>query len=130
LGIAEKRKHSAPAGDGSISASPTPPDSPRIKASPAAALSSGDAESKGNSTHEDEGEDENDAYSEATISLVIVSCISASSLIPRNLSEIDWSDFKYPVPKHFVPRFREAHAITAKFHLNDDLNGQVTEGGR
>jgi hypothetical protein len=63
----KKEKHSAPAGDVSVSASPTPPGNPEIQASQAAAaLSSGEAvgESKGNSTHEDEGEDENDAYSE------------------------------------------------------------------
>ncbi len=54
---------------------------------------------------------------------------------PENPLEIDWSDFKYPVPKHFIPRFREAHAIAAMFHLSDELaaqfpvlNGQINEG--
>ena len=49
--------------------------------------------------------------------------------------DVDWTRFKYPVPAHFVPRFREAHAIAAMFHLNDDLaakfptlNGQINEG--
>jgi hypothetical protein len=63
----KKEKHSAPAGDGSVSASPDPPGSPEIQATQAAAaLSSGEAEgeAEGNSTHEDEGEDENDAYGE------------------------------------------------------------------
>jgi hypothetical protein len=64
----------------------------------------------------------------ATIAVVIVSCIFASTLILR-------SDFKYPVPKHFIPCFCEAHAIVAMFHLNDEmaakfpvLNGQINEG--
>ncbi len=54
---------------------------------------------------------------------------------PEHPFEIDWSGFKYPVPKHFVPRFREVHAIAAMFHLNDELaakfpvlNGQINEG--
>jgi hypothetical protein len=54
---------------------------------------------------------------------------------PENPLEIDWSGFKHPVPKRFVPRFREAHANAAMFHLNDELaakfpvlNGQINEG--
>jgi hypothetical protein len=59
----KKGKHSAPAEDGSVSASPTPPGSPEIKASQnARALSSGEAE--GISTDEDNAENENDAYGE------------------------------------------------------------------
>ncbi len=67
----------------------------------------------------------------ATIAVAIVSCISASSY-PENPLEIDWSDFKNTVP---VPHFREARAIAAVFHLNNDLavkfpvlNGQINEG--
>jgi hypothetical protein len=62
----KQEKHSAPAGDSSVSA-PTPPGSPRIEGSQAAAaLSIGKAkgESEGNSTHEDEGEDKSNAYGE------------------------------------------------------------------
>ena len=54
---------------------------------------------------------------------------------PENPLEVDWTKYKYPVPRHFVPRFREAHAIAAMFHLNEDLaakfpilNGQINEG--
>lgn len=53
----------------------------------------------------------------------------------ENALDGDWSDFKYPVPEHFVARFREAHAIAAMFHLNDELaakfpilNGQIHAG--
>jgi hypothetical protein len=54
---------------------------------------------------------------------------------PENPLETDWSGFKYPVPMHFVPRFREAHAVATIFHLNDELaakfpvlNCQIYEG--
>ena len=132
----KRGKHSAPAEDGSVSASPTPPGSPEIQASHhAEALSSGEAEgeSDGNSTHADEGED--DAYGEGDDRGGDRAVHFLEQFDPENPLEIDWSGFKYPVPKHFVPRFREAHAIAAMFHLNDELaakfpvlNGQINEG--
>jgi hypothetical protein len=129
-------KHSAPAEDGSVSASPTPPGSPAIQASQhAGALSSGEAEgeSYGSSTHADECED--DAYGEGDDRGGDRAVRFREQFDPENPLEIDWSGFKYPVPKHFVPRFREAHAIADMFHLNDELavkfpvlNGQINEG--
>ena len=54
---------------------------------------------------------------------------------PENIYECDWTDFKYPVAKHFVSRFREAHALAALFHLDaelaakfPELNGQINTG--
>ncbi len=83
----KRGKHSAPAEDGSVPASPTPPGSSEIQASQhAGALSSGEAESEseGNSTHADEKANTM-RTARATIAVVIVRCISASSLIPRIL---------------------------------------------
>jgi hypothetical protein len=112
--------------------------SPEIQASQhAGALSSGEAEGKseGNSTHEDEGEGENDAYGEGDDRCGDSVLHFREQFDPENPLEIDWSGFKYPVPKHFVPRFRQAHAIAAMFHLNDELaakfpvlNSQINEG--
>ena len=116
----KRGKHSAPAEDGSVSSSPTPPGSPEIQASQhAGALSSGEAEGKpdANSTHADEGED--DAYGEGDDRGGDRAVHFREQFDPENPLEIDWSDFKYPVPKHFIPRFREVHAIAAVFHLND-----------
>jgi hypothetical protein len=54
---------------------------------------------------------------------------------PANIYDCDWTDFKYPVAKHFVSRFREAHALAALFHLDaelaakfPELNGQINTG--
>jgi hypothetical protein len=54
---------------------------------------------------------------------------------PENIYECDWTDFKYPVAKHFASRFREAHALAALFHLNAELaakfpvlSGQINTG--
>jgi hypothetical protein len=139
--LLKKGKHSAPAEDGSVSASPTPPGSPEIQASQhAGAWSSGKAEgeSEGNSAHADEGKD--DAYCEGDdrggdSAVHFREQFHPENRFPENRMEIDWSGFKYPVPKHFVPRFREVHAIAAMFHLNDELaakfpvlNGQINEG--
>jgi hypothetical protein len=54
---------------------------------------------------------------------------------PQNIYDCDWTDFKYPVAKHFVSRFREAHALAALFHLYaqlaakfPELSGQINTG--
>ena len=56
-------------------------------------------------------------------------------LDPRDPYECDWTEFNFPVPKHFVSRFREAHALAAMFHLNAELaakfpvlSGQINTG--
>jgi hypothetical protein len=59
----KKEKHSAPAGDGSVSASPTW--QPRNPAAPALSSGEVEGEDEGNSTHEDDCEDENDANGES-----------------------------------------------------------------
>jgi hypothetical protein len=134
----------APAEDGSVPASPTPPASPRIEAS-AGALSS--CESEAEVEGEDEGEDEEDmaygegndeqdmAYSEGNNRGGDRVVHFRERFDPENPFKTAWSDFKYPVAKHFVERFREAHAISSMFHLNDDLAAKIpvlksTKGGR
>ena len=54
---------------------------------------------------------------------------------PERIFDTDWTEFKYPVPAHFVPRFKEAHAVAAVFHLDAELaakfpvlNGQINTG--
>ena len=54
---------------------------------------------------------------------------------PEDVYACDWTEFKYPVAKDFVPRFKEAHALAALFHLNaelaakfPELNGQINTG--
>ncbi len=48
------------------------------------------------------------------------------------MSRFDWTEFKYPVAKDFAPRFKEAHAVAALFHLNAELAakfpGQINTG--
>jgi hypothetical protein len=79
------------------------------------AFSSGEAEgdSEGNITHADEGED--DAYGEGD------DCCGDSAVHFREQFGNRLVRLKYPVPRHFVPRFREAHAIAAMFHHNVEL---------
>jgi hypothetical protein len=92
----KKEKHSAPARDGSVSASPTPPGSPEIQASQdTAASSSGETEgeSEGNSTHEDEGEDEHDAYCEGDYCGGDRVVHFREQFDRENPLVIDWSDF-------------------------------------
>jgi hypothetical protein len=96
-------KYSAPAGDGSVSASPTPPGSPEIQASPhAGALSSGEAEgdTEGNSTHADEGED--DAYGKGDDRCGDRAVHFCKQFDPENPWEIDWSGFK--IIQKFCPK--------------------------
>ena len=95
-------------------------------------MSSGEEHGEGEGEDEDDGEDaaygeEDDRGGDRTVNFC--------DFDPANSFDYEWSDFKYPVAKHFVPRFREAHAMAAMFHLNDDLaakfpdlNGQINEG--
>ncbi len=54
---------------------------------------------------------------------------------PEDVYACDWTEFKYPVAKDFVSRFKEAYAVAALFHLNAELaakfpvlNGQINTG--
>jgi hypothetical protein len=54
---------------------------------------------------------------------------------PSDPYQCDWTKFNFPVPKHFVRRFRKAHALAAMFHLNAELaakfpvlSGQINTG--
>ncbi len=54
---------------------------------------------------------------------------------PEDVYACDWTEFKYPVAKDFVPRFKEAHAVASLFHINAELaakfpvlNGQINTG--
>ncbi len=40
---------------------------------------------------------------------------------PEDVYACDWTEFKYPVAKDFVSRFKEAHSVAALFHLNAEL---------
>jgi hypothetical protein len=116
------------------SSSPSPkltqPLSPKQKLTqPPSALSSGAEEDDAGDTDEnsdaygsgdDRGGDRN---------------VQFTMIDPANIYDCDWTDFKYPVAKHFVSRFREAHALAALFHLDaelaakfPELNGQINTG--
>ncbi len=54
---------------------------------------------------------------------------------PEDVYTCDWTEFKCPVAKDFVSRFKEAHAVAALFHLKAELaakfpvlNGQINTG--
>ena len=95
----------------------------------AQALSSGGEEDDGGDIHEnsdaygsgdDRGGDRN---------------VQFTMIDPEDVYACDWTEFKYPVAKDFVSRFKEAHAVAALFHLNAELaakfpvlNGQINTG--
>jgi hypothetical protein len=54
----------------------------------------------------------------ATIAAVIATC-NFTMIDPEDVYACDWTEFKYPVAKDFVPRFKEA--VAALFHLNAEL---------
>ncbi len=61
--------------------------------------------------------------------------VQITMIDPEHIYDTDWTEFKYPVAGHFVPRFKEAHAVAAVFHLNAELaakfpvlNGQINTG--
>jgi hypothetical protein len=61
--------------------------------------------------------------------------VAFTMLDPDNPYDVDWSEFVYPVAKHFVPRFRECHAVALMFFFDDelaakfpDLSGQIHAG--
>jgi hypothetical protein len=92
-----------------------------------AALSSGDED--GEVTQRGGDDDESDASGSGE-------CHVEFTLIdPEDVYACDWTEFKYPVAKDFVSRFKEAHAVAAVFHLNAELaakfpvlNGQINTG--
>ena len=56
---------------------------------------------------------------------------------PEAIMDTDWPDFKYPVAKHFIPRFRESFAVALLVFFDEALNakfpnlcGQVHDGWR
>ena len=56
---------------------------------------------------------------------------------PEAIMDTDWPDFKYPVAKHFIPRFRESFAVALLVFFDEQLNakfpnlcGQVHDGWR
>ena len=105
--------------------------SPKTKAQALSALSSGGEEG-------DDGDDgannDSDAYGsgddrggDRNVQFTMID--------PEDIYACDWTEFKYPVAGHFVPRFKEAHAVAAVFHLNAELaakfpvlNGQINTG--
>ena len=115
----------------SVAASRSPSPKPKLTQPPskAQALSSGGEEDDGGDIHEnsdaygsgdDRGGDRN---------------VQFTMIDPEDVYACDWTEFKYPVAKDFVSRFREAHALAALFHLNaelaakfPELNGQINTG--
>jgi hypothetical protein len=54
---------------------------------------------------------------------------------PESPYDTDWTQFAYPVLSHFVPRFRECHAMALMIFFDDalattspDLCGQINAG--
>jgi hypothetical protein len=83
---------------------------------PPSALSSGSEEEDAGNIGEDSDAaygDGDDRGGDRTFNFTLVD--------PREPYECDWTMFKFPVAKHFVSRFREAHALGAMFHLNAEL---------
>jgi hypothetical protein len=117
------------------SSSPSPkltqPQSPKQKPTqPPSALSSGSEEEDAGNIEEDSDAayaTGDDRGGDRTFNFTL--------LDPREPYECDWTKFKFPVAKHFVRRFREAHALAAMFHLNAELaakfpvlSGQINTG--
>ena len=117
------------------SSSPSPkltqPQSPKQKPTqPPSALSSGSEEEDAGNIEEDSDAayaTGDDRGGDRTFNFTL--------LDPREPYECDWTMFKFPVAKHFVRRFREAHALAAMFHLNAELaakfpvlSGQINTG--
>ena len=95
----------------------------------------GAGEDKDEGEDEDEGEDDDGVYGEDDDRGGDRAVHFTKRFDPENALDVDWSDFKYPVARHFLTRFREAHAIATMFHLNEELaakypilNGQINAG--
>ena len=111
----------------SVAASSSP--SPKLTQPPSALSSGAEEEDAGNIE-----EDSDAAYAtgddrggDRTFNFTMVD--------PSDPYQCDWTKFNFPVPKHFVRRFREAHALAAMFHLNAELaakfpvlSGQINTG--
>ena len=101
----------------SVPASRSPSPKPKLTQAPspktkAQALSSGGEEGGANNesdaygSGDDRGGDRN---------------VQFTMFDPENIYDIDWTAFKYPVAGHFVPRFKEAHAVAAMFHYVEPM---------
>jgi hypothetical protein len=100
---------------------------PAVSQKGTTALSSGDED--GEDTLRDGDDNESDASGSGE------SHVEFTLIDPEDVYACDWTEFKYPVAKDFVPRFKEAHAVAALFHLNAELaakfpvlNGQINTG--
>jgi hypothetical protein len=117
------------------SSSPSPkltqPPSPKQKLTqPPSALSSGAEEEDAGNIEEDSDAayaTGDDRGGDRTFNFTMVD--------PSDPYQCDWTEFNFPVAKHFVSRFREAHALGAMFHLNAELaakfpvlSGQINTG--
>ena len=100
---------------------------PAVSQKGTAALSSGGED--GEDTPRGGDDNESDASGNGE------SHVEFTSIDPEDVYACDWTEFNFPVAKHFVSRFREAHALAALFHLNaelaakfPELNGQINTG--
>ena len=44
---------------------------------------------------------------------------------PKSPYDTDWTQFAYPVAQHFIPRFRESHAMALMFFFDDELAAKL-----
>jgi hypothetical protein len=109
--------------DQSVSASPSPALEASAGTMPplgrAGAISDGEnneggaGEDKDEGEDEDEGEDDDEVYGEDDDRGGDRAVHFTKRFDPENALDVDRSDVKYPVAKHFLTRFREPHAIAA-----------------
>ena len=97
---------------------------PRATASKAA-LSDGDSSSSDSSAYSENADRGGDRI------------VHFQYIDPEAIMDTDWPDFKYPVAKHFIPRFRESFAVALLVFFDEALNakfpnlcGQVHDGWR
>ena len=100
---------------------------PAVSQKGTAALSSGGEDGEDTPRGGDDNESDASGNSESHVEF--------TSIDPEDVYACDWTEFKYPVAKDFVSRYREAHAVAAVFHLNAELaakfpvlNGQINTG--
>ena len=100
----------------------------------AGALSDGGIESSEDKEGADSGSDENELYGEND-DRGGDRFVDFQHFDAEHPFDTDWTRHNYPVAKHFLTRFREAHAVAAMFHLNEELaakfpilNGQINQG--
>ena len=106
-------------------AAASPPAVPPPATASKAALSDGDSSSSDSSAYSETADRGGDRI------------VHFQYIDPEAIMDTDWPDFKYPVAKHFIPRFRESFAVALLVFFDEQLNakfpnlcGQVHDGWR